>query len=273
MKRLLVVISIVSILQSCSKDILPETRYGQFDSSETSIHHEKDTLHFVLKNPVKCPLRFYITEGDSTIKKILLPEGSSMIYKMQATTARAQKIKGRYLLGDTDSEIAPTLLSLPFPAGKSYSIIQGYNGTYSHQGGYSRYSIDFSLKQGDTVCAADTGFVVGVIKDYSKHGTTSEWRGFSNFITLYHPHSGVFTQYSHLKQNGALVKVGDRVKQGMPIGLSGKTGWTTIEHLHFNVLMPVDDMDGLKSIPTSFTEGYTGENLTEGSTVTRNTKS
>jgi murein DD-endopeptidase MepM/ murein hydrolase activator NlpD len=59
---------------------------------------------------------------------------------------------------------------------------------------------------------------------------------YANFINLYHPDKNVYTQYVHLRQNGSLVEVGDRVLAGHPIGISGATGWTSKPHLHFNVV-------------------------------------
>ena len=56
------------------------------------------------------------------------------------------------------------------------------------------------------------------------------------FIAIYHTQSGLYTQYVHLNHKGVLVKLGDYVKKGQPIGISGMTGFTTIEHLHFNVI-------------------------------------
>jgi murein DD-endopeptidase MepM/ murein hydrolase activator NlpD len=41
--------------------------------------------------------------------------------------------------------------------------------------------------------------------------------------------------YGHLANKGALVKVGERVKEGQVIGLSGNSGASTGPHLHFHV--------------------------------------
>lgn len=142
----------------------------------------------------------------------------------------------------------------------SYKIIQGYNGSYSHSEPYHQYALDFNMKIGDTVCAADDGYVVGLIKDYKYSGTSKEWQqnDKSNYITLYHPLSGMFTQYVHLKHNGAFINIGDSVTKGEPIGLSGMTGYTDIAHLHFNVLIPEKDKK-LISYPVKFDNGIEGK--------------
>ncbi len=45
------------------------------------------------------------------------------------------------------------------------------------------------------------------------------------------------------------------------IALSGNTGRSTKDHLHLNLLIPVDNSDGLKSIPIIFKGGIEGKNL------------
>ena len=42
-------------------------------------------------------------------------------------------------------------------------------------------------------------------------------------------------EYYHLKKDGVLVEVGDRVVAGQKIGLSGNTGNSALPHLHFGV--------------------------------------
>ncbi len=263
-------LGITILTPRCSTHPLPQTRYRQFDTG-TSIRYEKDTLHYHLRNTLKCPLRFYIT-GEGSLKNIghiTLPAGKDTLIHLPASAEIANTATVRTAFGDLNQKIIPNKMSLPFPSGRSCELVQGYNGSYSHEGDYARYSLDFSLKTGDTVCAADAGYVVGIINDYKRGGDSSGWRDFSNFITIYHPHSGLFTQYVHLKQKGSLVAIGDMVERGQPIGLSGKTGWTNIEHLHFNVLVSADTDEGLKGLPVEFQEGYNGLFLHNGDTVTK----
>lgn len=140
--------------------------------------------------------------------------------------------------------------------------MQGYNGKFSHNTISSSYAIDFDLQVGDTITSADKGYVVGVIADYKEYGTSKAWRDNdkSNYITLYHPHSGLFTQYVHLNYKGALVKIGDFVEMGQPIGISGMTGFTTKPHLHFNVKYATAEQ-GLISTEITFENDVSGSDL------------
>ncbi|WP_309997394.1 M23 family metallopeptidase [Chryseobacterium sp. 2987] len=49
---------------------------------------------------------------------------------------------------------------------------------------------------------------------------------------------GTFAQYYHLKENGVKVNLGDQVKKGDVIALSGNTGWCNGPHLHFVCYIP-----------------------------------
>ncbi|MCC9165237.1 M23 family metallopeptidase [Pontibacter harenae] len=153
-------------------------------------------------------------------------------------------------------------IALPFPKGKEYNIIQGYNGKFTYNTIFSQYAIDFNLNIGDTITSADNGYVVGVVEDYKDYGTSKKWRDNdkSNYITIYHPNSGLYTQYVHLNHKGALVKLGDYVLKGQPIGIAGMTGFTTTPHLHFNVKIP-SDKNGLISTDIEFENGIKGKDL------------
>lgn len=259
----------------CQSVHIPKERYFQFFSKST-VSLKNDTLLCLLNNPLDCPLRFYISTSDSSLNKFLfylypitIYPKTDTFFKIKTPLLISDTIKTFWStgLGDPARKIVNAKISLPFCKGKNYKIVQGYNGWHSHNDDYNRFAIDFNLNANDTICAADDGFVVGVIKDYKIGGNNKELKNFANFITLYHPRSGLYTQYVHLKFNGSFVKVGDNVKQGQVIGLSGATGWVTGAHLHFNVLMPIFGNGAFKSVPIEFVEHYKGYDLKENDEV------
>jgi len=128
---------------------------------------------------------------------------------------------------------------LPFPVGKNVFVNQANCSTGGHQGPY-KYSYDFVMPIGTVVTAAREG-VVAEIRMKFHNGQPGE--GQSNWVKIRHD-DGTIAAYSHLTENGALVKIGDHVVAGEPIGLSGNTGNTGgLPHLHFhlsNCSEPVD---------------------------------
>jgi murein DD-endopeptidase MepM/ murein hydrolase activator NlpD len=76
--------------------------------------------------------------------------------------------------------------------------------------------------------------VVRIKQDGNKGGWNKKYRPFGNVIVIQHSDSSR-AGYWHLQYNGALVNVGDTIKQGQPIALSGKTGYTLFPHVHFIV--------------------------------------
>jgi len=120
---------------------------------------------------------------------------------------------------------------LPFRKDRSYCLIQGYFSRFSHK---ERAALDFKMKRGTKICAARNGIVVRVKEDGDKGGLNRKYRPYGNNIVIEHE-DGTRAGYWHLQFNGALVNVGDTIKQGQVIGLSGKTGYTALPHLHFLV--------------------------------------
>jgi len=104
-----------------------------------------------------------------------------------------------------------------------------------------------------------------MVEQYKKHGESEQWKRYANHITLYHPSSGLFTEYSHLKHQGSFVELGDKVSKSEPIALCGFTGWATAAHLDFKALVPVED--GLTTTKVIFEEGYVGEELAKHDVV------
>ncbi len=120
---------------------------------------------------------------------------------------------------------------LPYELNKSHALIQGYFSRGTHK---NRAALDFKMKRGTKVCAVRDGVVTRVKEDGKKGGGNIKYRSYGNLIVIQHDDQ-TRSGYWHLKYNGALVNVGDTVKQGQVIGLSGKTGYTYLPHLHFIV--------------------------------------
>ncbi len=102
----------------------------------------------------------------------------------------------------------------PLPGSK---VISPYGGRRRHAG------VDIKTVPNDNVLAAFDGVVT----------KSSPYFGYGNCIVIKHAY-GLETLYSHQSKN--LVKVGDKVKAGQVIGLTGRTGRATTAHLHFETI-------------------------------------
>ena len=120
---------------------------------------------------------------------------------------------------------------LPFDNKKKHLLVQGYFGVWSHK---ERAALDFKMKRGTPILAARDGVVIRVKEDGSRGGWGKKFRSQGNNIVIQHTDNSR-SGYWHLKKDGAVVNVGDTVKQGQVIGFSGKTGYAAIPHLHFIV--------------------------------------
>ncbi|MBI3137931.1 MAG: M23 family metallopeptidase [Sphingobacteriales bacterium] len=140
---------------------------------------------------------------------------------------RQVRLLQRGILKDDTSYV----YALPYGEGKTFRVIQGYFSRFTHK---ERAALDFNMKRGTKICAAREGVVVRVKEDGKKGGLDKKYRPDGNHIIIQHP-DGTRAGYWHLQYNGALVNVGDTVKKGQVIALSGKTGYAFNPHLHFLV--------------------------------------
>ncbi|MBI4214718.1 M23 family metallopeptidase [archaeon] len=100
--------------------------------------------------------------------------------------------------------------------------------------GMLRNCIDFIVPTGTPVKAAASGIVVDLKKGSKTGGRSRRFEPLGNFITIKHANEE-YSEYEHLSR--VLVRIGQRVRRGQPIGKSGATGWLANlgPHLHFMV--------------------------------------
>jgi murein DD-endopeptidase MepM/ murein hydrolase activator NlpD len=137
--------------------------------------------------------------------------------------------------------------ALPYENKTTHLLIQGYFSHFSHR---ERAALDFKMKRGTKILAARDGVVVRVKEDGNKGGLNKKYRPYGNNIVIQHA-DGSRAGYWHLQYNGALVNVGDSVKTGQVIALSGKTGYTALPHLHF-LVWTFNSRGEWQQVPTRF---------------------
>lgn len=91
---------------------------------------------------------------------------------------------------------------------------------YGTRRGRNHTGIDIKTFANDTIRAAFDGIV----------RIAGRARGYGYVVVIRH-YNGLETVYGH--HSRLLVKAGDKVTAGTPVGLEGRTGRATTEHLHF----------------------------------------
>ncbi|KRD72791.1 hypothetical protein ASE43_19115 [Lysobacter sp. Root983] len=186
------------------------------------------------------PARATVAARASTLVAVLSPEDSGRGIELQMES----------LPGDPSAQPRNVDYVLPLRQ-NNFRIDQGYGGQFSHSDPENRYAVDFAAQIGTPVLAAREGVVMQVESDFDKAGLNREkYGGRANFVRIVHD-DGSMALYAHLKADGALVRVGQRVRAGQQIGLSGNTGFTTGPHLHFAI--QVNRGMRLESIPFRMT--------------------
>lgn len=127
----------------------------------------------------------------------------------------------------------------PFSKGSNYRVSQGPGGDISHK---EMFAFDFAMPVGTMVTAARDGIVALTKSDSRLGGPDKKFLNDANFISIYHS-DGTIANYLHLNTDGVLVKEGQWVKKGEPIGFSGNTGFSSGPHLHFEVTQTGSDFE------------------------------
>lgn len=140
-----------------------------------------------------------------------------------------------------------------------------YNGKYLRGfslSGRRHTGVDIKAIPRDTIRAAWPG-VVRMSKFYS---------GYGNVVVIRH-YNGIETVYSHQCKN--LVRPNDVVEAGDPVGLAGRTGRATTEHLHFEIRIAGTPINPALFIDTENHQMKTGQTIycyNRGGRITASTR-
>jgi murein DD-endopeptidase MepM/ murein hydrolase activator NlpD len=139
---------------------------------------------------------------------------------------------------------------IPFDPSLHFLVSQGFNGAFSHRDPQNQYAVDIGMPEGTPVRAARDGVIMTVDNDFYGNGLDmAQYGDRANNIRIVHA-DGVMSVYAHLAFESVRVQVGQHVKAGQEIALSGDTGFTSGPHLHFCVQMNRDMH--LISVPFQF---------------------
>jgi murein DD-endopeptidase MepM/ murein hydrolase activator NlpD len=158
----------------------------------------------------------------------------------------------KYMPGDYRAvQDATAHYQIPFNPLLQFRVNQGFNGSFSHRDPQNQYAVDIGMPEGTPVRAARDGVIMTVDNDFYGNGLDmAQYADRANNIRIVHA-DGAMSVYAHLAFESVRVQVGQHVKAGQEIALSGDTGFTSGPHLHFCVQMN-HDMH-LVSVPFQFT--------------------
>lgn len=251
-----------------SLSFLITNNYAQHDVNVTFKEDGKNIKILVDNNEV-CPVSIKISFDVTNMK---VSGGNNKMYLVDPLTknkivtelspireGRPYKFSFEYLTNYGDHKEnnydKKYLYYLPYEQGKTFRIMQGYNGSFSHQ---KQNALDFDMPEGTPITAVRDGIVVKVVDSHNKNCDQPSCVKFNNSILIHH-NDGTFAEYAHLRQDGASVIKGEKINKGQIIGYSGNVGWSTTPHLHLVIFL--QKLTKRKTLRTQFAIG--DDNLPE----------
>lgn len=131
-----------------------------------------------------------------------------------------------------------------WPVPKSQTRISSY---YGFRWGRLHAGVDFAGPAGTAIYATKDGVVVDVQSFSGSVSSSLSMAAYGNMVRLYHPETGTYSRYAHC--SSVLVSVGDTVSQGDTIARIGTTGFSTGNHLHFEISTNVSNSSRVNPLP------------------------
>ena len=166
------------------------------------------------------------------------PRSTSLLYEGTASASASvadifPAPQSNIILGiKIDATKSNLQFRLPFRGGVRVGCVEGRN-TGTHTGNH-QFAVDLGVPRGTEVLAAFEGVVVDVVSSEPDMPIGTRGTGDGNQVRIRH-RDLTYGIYGHLLQNGVRVTVGQQVSAGTLLGLSGNSGNTNGDHLHFAV--------------------------------------
>jgi murein DD-endopeptidase MepM/ murein hydrolase activator NlpD len=194
------------------------------------------------------PTAFVFTHPLEDFSMRYLKRGAALLAALFAIVLLGAGVVYVIFTGPNDLYIYPAADAspylLPWKGDDTRFCIQGNRAVVSHRG-WEQYAFDFTMPVGTDILAARAGEVTQVVVEHDGNG-----RGWpNNRITLRHE-DGTLGHYLHIKKDGNIVNVGDKVNQGQVLCASGNVGNSALPHLHFHVT----DAEQSRTLPISFVD-------------------
>lgn len=142
---------------------------------------------------------------------------SSKVIKEQVARVVTVGTGSSYISATTKANVQSAGFIFPISAGK-YKISSYYGDGRGHKG------VDICANKGTPIFAVAAGKVI-----------YAGWDGDFGYNVIIEHSNGLKTRYAHA--NALCVSKGDTVSQGDMIATVGSTGWSTGNHLHFEVIV------------------------------------
>ncbi len=228
---------------------------NKINAAISEIEKEKVEIRAILDEQKKEKSK--LDSYNSSLKKDVA-EVNSVIKELNSDISAAQKIMEetakKISEASSNSNINFAGGNFLWPVAGHYSISAGWQSNDSvHKGNHKGIDIAGSGIAGKPVRAAADGQVYYVNNscshNYGKNYSCGCGGGYGNYVAIDHGKSEdgntYKTLYAHMKS--VTVSNGASVKRGQIIGYVGTTGWSTGNHLHFEVMV-----NSVKKNPSSF---------------------
>ena len=220
-----------------------ESKIQVIKAAKDALENQKKELETVKKTLADKKLSLESEQNQLSVEKQKL-DSQKDYFATISSQYQAEISKQEAALADINAQIQASIgggfaytgngqFAWVVPSSKIITSPFGYRTSPIFGGSEFHKGIDISASGGAPIVAAESGVVV-----YAQYNSG----GFGNCVVINHG-SGLMTLYAHMSSYS--VSVGQGVSKGQGIGAVGSTGWSTGNHLHFQVTNNGDIYNGV----------------------------